>query len=228
MHWATAIERHRQPLLNIVATLYAMIGLNSSGTLERLKWPLYRAVLDVLRPAESAVRRLIVVAARGLVVKPPAPRSATSKPALPGKGRASVSFQLFDPRGHRHGGANRAYARGRGPAPRIRVLDADPRIPLFHRPAPAEPEPQRDDSVSAVRLCRRLVAIRLALEDLPRQARRYARWRARPLAERRPRLDGILRPGPPPGHRRKARHEVHAILSECSWLAHSALKPNTS
>ena len=27
MDWAYAIERHRQPLLGMIATLYAMIGL---------------------------------------------------------------------------------------------------------------------------------------------------------------------------------------------------------
>jgi hypothetical protein len=75
MDWAYAIERHRQPLLGIVATLYAMIGLTDDGRIERLSWPLYRAVLAVLRPAEAAVRRLIVVAARGLVVKPYVPPS---------------------------------------------------------------------------------------------------------------------------------------------------------
>ena len=228
MNWTYAIERHRQPLLGIVAALYAMIGFAGGGTVERLRRPLYRAVLDVLRPAESAVRRLIVVAARGLVAGPPAPRCAAAKPAIPRKGRTRVCFRLFDRRARHHGGGGWASAGGRGTEPHIRVFGSDPRIALFRRPAPAAPEPLRDDSVSAVRLCRRLVAISRALEDLPRQARRYARWRAKPLAERRPKLVAALRPGPPPGLRRKARHEVHAILSECSWLAHTALNPNTS
>lgn len=228
MDFAYAIERHRQPLLGIVAALFAMIGLVGSGAVERLPQRLYRAVLNVLRPAESAVRRLIVVAARGLVVKPHVPRSAAAGPAIPVKTQGRLCFRLFDPQARHRGGAGRASAGGRGPEPHIRVLVADPRIALFRRPALAEPEPQPDDSVSAVRLCRRLLAIRRALEDLPRQARRYARWRARPLAERRPKLDAVLRPGPSLGHRRKASHEVHAILSECSWLAHTALKPDTS
>ena len=43
-------------MLGIVAALYAMIGF---AAVERLRRPLYRAVLDVLRPAESAVRRHI-------------------------------------------------------------------------------------------------------------------------------------------------------------------------
>ena len=231
MDWAYAIERHRQPLLAIVAALDAMIGLAGRGTLERLTRPLYRAVLNVLRPAESAVRRLIVVAARGLVVKPRAARPAPAKLIILGKGHGRLSFLLFDPRmrqfDHNH------KARGPKLEPRIRFVDltVDPRIPLFRPPAsdmPPEPAPPLDDGVNAMPLYRRLAAIRRALEDLPRQARRYARWRARPLAERRPKLDTALRPGPPPGLRRKASHEVHAILSECSWLAHTALSPDTS
>ena len=64
MNMSLAIERNRKPLLRIVATLFAMIGLVEGATVERLSSPVYRAVLRVLRPAESAVRRLIVVAAR--------------------------------------------------------------------------------------------------------------------------------------------------------------------
>jgi len=102
----------------------------------------------------------------------------------------------------------------------------------FRRPAPApsapEPQPQRDDTVNATPLCRRLAAIRRALSDLPRQARRYARWRAKPVAQRHPKLYAVLRPGPPPYLRRTSTHEVHAILSECHWLARDALVSDTS
>ena len=78
--------------------------------------------------------------------------------------------------------------------PRIHVFDFDPRIPLFLRqqpaaPAPAPtPTPEKDDTVNAGPLCRRLFAIMRALEDLQGQAKRLARWRARPVAERRPQL----------------------------------------
>ena len=41
---------------------------------------LHRAILRLLRPAESAVRRLIVIAARGLVVPPSPQRPAKPKP----------------------------------------------------------------------------------------------------------------------------------------------------
>jgi hypothetical protein len=232
MDWAYAIERHRQPLLGIVATLYAMIGLTDDRRVERLSWPLYRAVLAVLRPAESAVRRLIVMAARGLVLKPYAPRPAPAGLAIAGKGQGRLCFRLFDPRVPAGRGADRRSTRG--PAPRLRILDFafDPRVPLFRRPAPAisAPEPQvtRDDTVSATPLCRRLAAIRRALSDLPREARRYARWRAKPVAQRHPKVCAVLRPGPPPYLRRTSNHEVHAILSECHALARDVLAGDTS
>src|SRR5687768_4802994 len=98
MDWDRAIERNREPLLRIVAALFAMIGLIEAAAVERLSRPVYRAVLLVLRPAEAAVRRLIIVAARGMVVKPAPVRPAPAGLAITGKGQGRVSFRLFDPR----------------------------------------------------------------------------------------------------------------------------------
>ena len=67
--WAGAIERNSEALKGIVAALFAMLGLDGEDAVSRIPQPLHRAVLRVLRPAESAMRRLIVIAARGLVVK---------------------------------------------------------------------------------------------------------------------------------------------------------------
>jgi hypothetical protein len=64
MDWAAQIDRNRLALISIVATLFAMVGLGRVVTGLRLE------ILRTLRPAESAVRRLIVMAARGVVVKP--------------------------------------------------------------------------------------------------------------------------------------------------------------
>jgi hypothetical protein len=236
MDWAFAIERNREPLLRIVAALFGMIGLTQDGAVERLSRPLYRAVLRVLRPAEAAVRRLIIVAARDIVVKPGQARPAPAGLAISGKGQGRASFRLFDPRrpfdeghGRRHTGARLE--------PRIRCIEVafDPRIPLFRQPqpAPAAPASKEDDTVAdgtvnAVPLCRRLTAIKLALDDLPRQARRLARWRARPIEARRPRLATPLRLGPPPGRRKRQTHEVDEILTECHWLARTVPVSNTS
>jgi hypothetical protein len=231
MDWALAIERNRQPLLRIVATLFAMIGLAEGGTVARLSRPLHRAVLGVLRPAEAAVRRLIIIAAQGMVVKPYRLRPAPAGLSLAGKGQGGMAFRLFDPRRRRDGVTGFRRTRGPGIGPRIRVIgsDFDPRIPPFLRPGyvpPAAPPP--DNTVNAVPLCRRLAAIKAALEDLPRQARRYVRWRARPGTARRPEPASALRPGSPPGSRKNADHEVQAILAECHGLALAVAGPDTS
>ena len=68
MDWDHAIKRNSEVLAGIVADLFVMLGLVGEATVSRISWPAYRAVLRVLRPAESALRRLIVVAARGLVI----------------------------------------------------------------------------------------------------------------------------------------------------------------
>src|SRR5919108_6239472 len=131
MDWDRAIERNRQPLLRIVESLFAMIGLNEAGPVDRLARPLYRAVLLVLRPAEAAVRRLIIVAARGMVVKASPKRAAPVGLAITGTGQGRMSFRLFDRR-RRFDGGNERPTRGPQPQPRIRFLDVgfDPRIPL--------------------------------------------------------------------------------------------------
>jgi hypothetical protein len=235
MDWALAIERNREPLLRIVAALFAMIGLAEGSAVERLSRPVYRAVLGVLRPAEAAVRRLIIVAAHGMVVKPRQRRPAPAGLKISGKGPGRVSFQLFDPRRSFHWDHGRPV-RSTGPGPRIRFIDVgfDPRVPLFRRQQPEraasvpEEDTVDDDTVNAIPLCRRLAAIKRALEDLPRQARRFARWRARPIEARRPQLLTPLRRGPPPGHRKRQTHEVDEILARCHWLARTAPEPNTS
>ncbi|MGE3832282.1 MAG: hypothetical protein AB7F76_14900 [Parvibaculaceae bacterium] len=235
MDWALAIERNREPLLRIIATLFAMIGLTGTGAVERLSRPLYRTVLGVLRPAEAAVRRLIVVAARGMVVKPRQRRPAPVGLAISGTGRGRLSFQLFDPRRPCGEGNGRRHA-GPRPQPHIRFIDVafDPRISVFRHaasaaaaPAPDAEDAVADATVNAIPLCRRLAAIRGALEDLPRQARRYVRWQARPVDARRPQRATPLRPGPPPGCR-KPVHEVDDILARCHWLARNVSEPDTS
>ena len=82
--------------------------------------------------------------------------------------------------------------------------------------------------VNVAPLSRRLQALKLALEDLPRQARRLARWRVKRENAQSPKFKSPLRPGPPPGHRRKPVHEVDEILTECHGLACDALRPDTS
>jgi hypothetical protein len=76
MNWNAAIEKNREALKRVLAMLVAMAG--SGATLPR---HLHRKVLRLLRPAEAAARRLIVVAACGLVVTLPPRRPRKPKPA---------------------------------------------------------------------------------------------------------------------------------------------------
>ena len=58
MDWDHAIKRNSEVLAGIVESLFMMLGLVGEATVSRISWPAYRAVLRVLRPAESALRRL--------------------------------------------------------------------------------------------------------------------------------------------------------------------------
>ncbi len=97
MDWPYAINRHRDALLRIVAGLFALAGLAEGGVLSMLPRPVYRAVLLVLRPAESALRRLVVMVARELVLAPGAPRAAPVGLGSRGEGTGNPSFGLIDP-----------------------------------------------------------------------------------------------------------------------------------
>ena len=240
MDWDFAIERQRERLLALVVGLFATIGLTENGAaVERLSKPAYRKALWVLRAAESALRRLIFTMASNIVVEPRPKRPARAERKSSGENESNgqgkgnskrrPSFKLFDPL--------RSFIRKirrrktRKAEPRARYIDYDPRIPeplrsLFLPPPPAAPAPTPevvaaidDGTVDAASLCRRLFAIVGALQDLPRQALRLARWQARPVEERRPQRSSPLRSGRPPGWRSRPTHEVHEILKECHWLA---------
>jgi hypothetical protein len=211
---------------------------------------LHRAILRLLRPAESAVRRLVIVLARGLVVTLPPVRPRKPKPrptflrkpggtgilmprgALPPRGRPRVlALPLLDP-------LRRSF-RVRRP-----VANSIPRIsfPGVIAPSPITPRrpPAPDDPLDATRLALRLQALGVALDDLPRQAKRFARWRARSRDAagaqnkkhaRRTRRIWPLRPGRPPGQRPANRrtHEVYEILHDLHGLAFDVLEhPDTS
>ena len=225
MDWARAIERNSEALKGIVEALFAMLGLAGEATRLRIPQSLHRSVLRVLWPAESAVRRLIIIAARGLVMKPAPSRPKPGGPIGKGGGSRLPSFQLFDTR--KNFACLRPHRRKfRRIPPRIHFFPYDTLSPA--RPPIADPVSPPDGLVNAARLTRRLQALKLALEDLPRQAKRLARWRVRRDNMPSPKFKSPLRPGPPPGHRRKPVHEVDEVLIECHWLAWEAMKPDTS
>ena len=232
MDRTSAIERYRVPLLAHVLELFAEIGLTEGGTVDRISKPLHRYVLRILRTAESAARRLIVAAARDIVVEPPIERPARAKPKTPGKdkGKADIEakpkrkrrplFNLFDAL-KRVG--RRFKKKTRRVEPHVHSLESFlQRQPTAAEPAAVERDAVDDGMVSAKHLVRRLVAVVDALNDIPRQAMRLARWEARPKEERRPERWSPLRVGRPPGFRQRPIHEVDQILKECHWLARAA------
>jgi hypothetical protein len=237
---------------------------------------LHRAVLRLLRPAEAAARRLVIFAARNVVLPPPAqPRPRKPKPDRK-TGQAalrSLGIAIVIPHPEVRG-ESRASKDARAdrplllplldplrlPRPRRRPVPprSAPRILSFDGAAPHRlpPPPAPDDPVDATRLGQRLAALASALDDLPKQARRFARWkaaRARPGATPNPPLpsggggppkavEGArncafrispLRPGRPPGGRpvkaRRPAHEVHEVLVDLHHFALQALqRPDTS
>ena len=227
MDWDLAIKRNSEALKGIIAALFVLLGLDGTDRMARLPHSLHRAVLRVLHPAESAVRRLIVIAARGLVVKLTPSRPMPAGAIISKGGNSRPSFKLFDPR------KSFAELRERTPPrrlPRILFFGPDPRVAaLWPAPRPAAiPAPTPDGLVDTEPLTRRLQALKLALNDLPRQAKRLARWRLRRENIPSLKFKSPLRPGPPPGHRKRPVHEVDEVLTECHGLARDALKLDTS
>ena len=223
MNQATFIEDNRAVLTRIVAALIAMAGLADGGAI--LPQHLYRAVWRVLSPAESAVRRLIVIIARGLTVKLPPPRPMPKGLVRSREGSGRLSFQLFDTR-KRFSPPRRTFVAGAGPC--VHLFAASPLVPLF-RPRPIETSTEEPNGeCGAQHLHRRLAAIKKALENLPNQARRLVRWQARRDRMQSPAFRSPLRPGPPPGHRENPEEEIDRVLMRCHLLARQALNADTS
>ncbi len=221
MDWVRAIEINREALTRIVAGLVALLGMQK-GVVKRLPLPVYHMIARILHPAESAVRRLIVIAARGLEVPLLPTRPMPQGLFIVGKRTGRITFQLFDTR-KQFSDADPQPITG----PRIRVVDdADPRSQFLAKFVQAPDD--LSSEVAAMKLSRRIEAVRRALDTLSRQAKRMARWRARRAAMENAKFTSPLRPGPPPGHRNNSRNEIDNVLRECHALAWDALSPNTS
>ncbi|WP_442581886.1 hypothetical protein ACSBOB_07880 [Mesorhizobium sp. ASY16-5R] len=288
MDWTAAVDKNREALKRVLAMLVAMAGFcaggqfaffrqegRSSSEVARaeksrlspaltLPRNLHRAIAKLLRPAEAAVRRLIIVAARGLVITlPPArPRKPKPKPIEPLLRGFGIAVTLSRDELRWVADARRAAERRAARPKKLSLPLFDPLRPWSVRPWPVAADgassgtgmPFRrlpaDDPVDATRISLRLQALAAALDDLPGQAKRFARWRARNAAaaakEKLRQEAGIapfrrtgtparfqriwpLKPGRPPGWRPKSTHEVQDVLEVVHGLAQWAMeKPNTS
>ena len=93
----------------------------------------------------------------------------------------------------------------------------------------ALPKADKTDGIAGTaHLLARLQALKAALEDLPRQAKRLVRVLARRQTSPRLKFKMPLRPGRAPGYRRKPRLDIDHVLHQCDWLAREALAPDTS
>ncbi len=224
-----AIAINHAKLTSIVANLVALVEAFAGEKSGRLSQSFYRAVLRVLYPAESAVRRLIIMAAKGVTVTLGRPRSGRKGKSGAGAGKKGgrMSFQLFDTR--KRFDDTRSWEAGPKPVPRVYFIDAPPPIaPMFLPMEPEAPALAPVKTVDTARLNTRLAAVKLALETLSHQAQRMARWRARRALMKSPKFVSPLRPGRPPGHRKRSRDPVDDILKDCHAFAWETLYKNTS
>jgi hypothetical protein len=211
-----AIDLQKSALLRIIAGLFALL----ESAQARIPLALHRRIARVLRPAESAVRRLIVTFARitNLKAQPSRARPPPTGLARAPQGRhRGAAFPLFDPR-------QQFLRERRARAPRIRSLASG----AVHQPRSTGVRDTSDGMEASDTLLRRLARLKDALENLPRQARRLVRALARRKNIPRLRFRMPLRMGPPPGNRRKPRLEIDHVLHDCHWLARNALAPDTS
>jgi hypothetical protein len=184
--WPAAIARNRDALLRVVAVLFVYAGLDEGGA-DEVPRRVWRMILRLLRPAESAARRLIVVAARGIEVAPPKPRA--EKPLTGIERLVAAGVLTFHE-------VNLGLARAPQPQPAMPEKSA-PRIPAFPLTDPPRrfdtrdwdglrPFPQDgfdrldpDEDVDARHLCRRIAALKARTRRPRRHARRLARRQAR-------------------------------------------------
>ena len=242
MDWNLAIQHNQTVLLRNVAWLFTWLKLDVGGSVETMPRLQRLTILFVLRPSESAYRRvlLVTVLVRGIVaplLRPRAARAEQPERKTSGEKRAlrPLPFKLTDTRKYFDLHPDRPkYVQGPGPW----VTDLWSDDPIFDRSAlyahqerMNRPPPSPDDDISAAALCRRMNALMCALKDLDGQALRMAKLQTR--IEQQPREVGkfplrVLRPGSPPGFRQRPKHEVDAVLAECHRLALMAedeLKP---
>ncbi len=231
-------ENYRLALLRVVAGLFVSAGMTSDETtIEKLPRRVRNAILLILRPAESATRRIVAIVARDVAVPdyvaPPKRGRSADKGTGKKQGSRAPQFCLIDPRKyfpelHPNRQKPRQKPKASGstePQIQVRIAGFDG-APDFILWSEAKAVVTPEDEVTAIALCRRLLALKLALEDMPKQARRYVREVSkRKAAAPGPKSVPPLRMGLPPGYRKKHIHAVDEILWDCHCLVRQEPRP---
>ena len=226
MDYARAIRRNRDQLRTIVLALFALARIRVGGSLFFLPRSTFALIMLVLRPAESCVRRLIVIAAHSLVLKPQKPRdfvilghrAEDPVSAMPNGIIPTRAFKLFDP------------LKSFDPQS---IWDAEPTWESgFDFARTGSTFEKAETTLDATHLGQRLNALMRALDNLPAQAHRLVRWQSKrdaALKACKPTRMSPMRPGLPPGWRERKIHEIDDVLRECHGLANDLLNaPDTS
>jgi hypothetical protein len=226
LDWDTAIRRNRDQLKDIVAALFLATKMRVGCSLFTLPRSTLAMIMLVLRPAESAVRRLIMIAAHGLSISPGVRLDWRGLPPPCGEGwvggrersqtpKNTRAFKLFDP------------LKSFDPES---IWDNEPvwesGYGLTASPGTAPDAALDHTPVDATHIGQRLNALMRALDTIPHQARRLARWQAKrdaALKASKPTRLSPMRPGLPPGWRERKVHEIDAVLRECHGLANDLL-----
>jgi len=178
MDWPLALKLNQDALLRTVAWLFTSLKLEVGESVETMPRLKRLTVLFVLRPSESAYRRLILVAmfVHGIevpLIEERAARLGRAQRKSHGEKatrNAALPFKLVDPRKNFDLHPNKPKYR-QGPGPRITDLWSDDpiydRSDLYAWQNRCQPTPE--DEVSAVTLCHRMNALMAALGDLCRR-----------------------------------------------------------
>jgi hypothetical protein len=230
LDWTLAIKRNREQLRQIVLALFALARMRVGGSLFTLRRDVSSAIMLILRPAESAVRRLIVIAAHRLILKPQIPcpfvilglRPEDPIITIPSGNVRARAFKLFDP---------------------LKSFDPDSiwdneQVTYESGYGLTASANQSQDAwldhqtIDATHIGQRLNALIRALDNIPAQARRLVRWQQKrdvALKASRPTRISPMRPGLPPGWRERKIHEIDDVLRECHGLANDRLNaPDSS
>jgi hypothetical protein len=211
MDWQRAIIRNRDALTTIIVALIKSLGFSNGSALTTLPKFIYARALAIIRPAESAVRRLIMIAAHDLNF---GDSLLNYSKAADSKAQWWKEFSKLSP------------TTSIPPFCLIDTLknftDEALEFDALEFTFDGHHELANATRISAASLGRRLLALKNALDNLPREAKRLARWyAARDLALRqnKPHRMSPMRPGSPVGLPRRKRNEVQEILRECHLLA---------